>query len=261
MNADLNCDAVQPLIAAYVDGELDLINTLAVEQHMAGCPTCSRTREGQRELHAALAGGGSGGGPGGNKNGALYYQAPADLKRRVRAGVRADIASKQRQPLFSGAWMSPTRWVPALAVILLIALGWFFRPQTERAVATEIASAHVRSLMAAHLLDVPSSDRHTVKPWFAGKLDFSPAVPDLADKGFPLAGGRLDYINGRSVAALVYQRNKHVINVFIWPGQSGSGTVTLNGYNVVHWTTGGMSYWAVSDLNVTELQELSLLLR
>jgi anti-sigma factor RsiW len=242
----MNCETAHPLIAAYVDGELDLVNSLAVEEHMANCPSCARIREGQLELHAALSG----------KTGDLYYQAPASLRR----SVRASIPSKERRPLLAG-WFAPMRWVPVLAAVVLIAGIVYFRPQPEKAIAAEVASAHVRSLMAAHLLDVPSSDRHTVKPWFAGKLDFSPAVPDLGDKGFPLIGGRLDYIQGRTVAALIYQRNKHVINVFIWPGDSSSGALTVNGYHLVHWTAGGMSYWAVSDLNEAELREFSALLR
>jgi anti-sigma factor RsiW len=242
----MNCETAHPLIAAYVDGELDLVNSLAVEEHMAGCPSCARMREGQRELHVALAG----------KTADLYYQAPVNLKRRVRAS----IPSTERNGLLAG-WFAPMRWVPALAAVVLIAGMGYFRPQPEKAVAAEVASAHVRSLMAAHLLDVPSSDRHTVKPWFAGKLDFSPAVPDLGDKGFPLIGGRLDYIQGRSVAALIYQRNKHVINVFIWPGESAGGALAVNGYHLIHWAAGGMTYWAVSDLNEAELKDFSALLR
>jgi anti-sigma factor RsiW len=246
----MNCETAHPLIAAYVDGELDLVNSLAVEEHMAGCPSCARMREGQREWHAALSG----------KSGDLYYQAPASLKR----SVRASIASKERRPFLAG-WFRPARWVPALATVALavVFIGGivYLRPQPEKAIAAEVASAHVRSLMAAHLLDVPSSDRHTVKPWFAGKLDFSPAVPDLGDKGFPLIGGRLDYIQGRSVAALIYQRNKHVINVFVWPGESGSGALTVSGYHLVHWTASGMTYWAVSDLNEAELKDFSAFLR
>ncbi len=238
----MTCENARPLVTAYVDGELDMVNSLAVEEHLSGCPACARARDAQRELRSALAGGG------------LRYTAPADLRRKVRA-----IAPEPRRAWFS-PWLGKAWLAPAFAALIVVAGAVWLRPQPERVLGAEITAAHVRSLQAAHLLDVPSSDRHTVKPWFAGKLDFSPAVPDLGDKGFPLSGGRLDYIQGRSVAVLVYLRNKHVINVFVWPGSSSSGELATNGYNVVHWSHGGMTYWAVSDLNETELKEFSKLL-
>jgi anti-sigma factor RsiW len=126
------------------------------------------------------------------------------------------------------------------------------------ALAEELASDHVRSLMADHLFDIRSTDQHTVKPWFLGKLDYAPPVTDLAQVGFPLVGGRLDYIDGRPVAALVYQRQKHTINVYVWPSNGGGSAATpetVRGFHVEHWTRDGMTFWAVSDLNAAELAQ------
>jgi anti-sigma factor RsiW len=154
----------------------------------------------------------------------------------------------------------------AAAAVLVLALVPLLRgPSADELLTREVVASHIRSLMANHLADVPSSDEHTVKPWFNGKLDFSPPVVDLADKGFPLVGGRLDYLNQKPVAALIYRRQKHFINLFVWPSSGGSESVTQSvtrqGYHVLHWTHSGMTYWAVSDLEANQLREFSQLIQ
>jgi anti-sigma factor RsiW len=152
-------------------------------------------------------------------------------------------------------------WAAAAALVVSVGSGitvWRSTSTAWRRVADEVVDSHVRSLMASHLFDVESTDRHTVKPWFLGKLDFAPPVADLASIGFPLVGGRLDYVGGRPVAALVYQRQKHTINVFISPQRDEIARTygrSIRGFNVRHWIHGDMSFWAVSDLNEAELTE------
>ena len=183
---------------------------------------------------------------------ARYYEAPAGLETRIRAALRAEA----RTPVYR-QW-----WAVAAVVVLAVSGGIGIERMIsgDRAIETAVLSAHLRSLEGTHLLDVPSSDQHTVKPWFDGKLDFSPAVPTFPD--FPLLGGRLEYLDGHPTAALVYGRAKHVINLFTWrsAGSSG-GTSTRDGYHFVGWSANGMNYEAVSDLNEAELERFVSLYR
>jgi anti-sigma factor RsiW len=234
------------LLNAYADGELDLAHTLEVERHLEDCPACARACAEVRALSAALRGN------------LARFTAPAGLERRVRTALWRPTPAR---------W----RWVGAAAALLVLALGvggvarLLVGPSAHDRLVQEVIDSHIRSQLAAHLLDVESSDRHTVKPWFRGKVDFAPTVRDLADEGFALAGGRLDYVNGRTAAALVYRRRQHVINLLVWPagreGQSEPRSQTKQGYHVVHWQQGGMSWWAVSDLEAAELGEFARLVR
>ena len=192
-------------------------------------------------------------------------RAPEELRRRIHAAVRETaIASPQRR-LFP-----TTRWLALAASLVLIALGgaggWQIaaRRAAEAGLADQVLASHVRSLMPGHLTDVLSSSQHTVKPWFNGKLDFSPPVSDFSTQGFPLIGGRLDYVGGRSVAALVYGRRQHIINVLLWPATSrveGPSARTHQGYHLLHWTEGDYTYWVASDLGMRELQDFAALLK
>ncbi len=193
--------------------------------------------------------------------------APDELLRRVRAAIRDTPPSRQEVPLrFRGA----PRWLAVAASVMLLVLGGVAGWQiamvrtADRAFADQILASHVRSLMPGHLTDVLSSDQHTVKPWFNGKLDYSPPVTDFADRGYPLVGGRLDYVGSRTVAALVYGRRKHFINVLVWPVNAGTSAMqmeTRQGYHIRHWTGGGYTYWVVSDLGLAELDEFAGMLR
>jgi len=240
-----------PLLEAYLDGELDLVRTLEVERHLSECEVCAADLRRHRALRSSLSG--------------LSYEPPKGLEARVRVAALHSSAEPKTGPKAGAS--SGRRWrAVAAAVPVIAALAWALvaiprAPSDDELLGREVVSAHVRSLMADHLTDVASTDRHTVKPWFNGKLDFSPEVTDLAADGYPLVGGRLEYIGGRSVAALVYQRGKHPINVFVWPEPDarhpGDGESSTHGYNVVRWRHSGARYWAVSDLNLPELREFA----
>lgn len=251
----MSCQETQDLIHGYVDGELDLVRSIEIERHLQSCESCSQAHQSQLDLKKAL------------HASPLRYTAPPDLRRRIRSAVGEADEQVLGRPAFP--WLTTWRWVGVVASLVLVAaISWNVgrvsrAPSGEQLLAQEVMDSHVRSLMANHLADVPSSDQHTVKPWFNGKLDFSPPVADLATDGFPLVGGRLDYLDNRPVAALVYQRRKHFINLFVWPSthDSGQGAVTRQGYNLLHWTRSGMVFWAASDLNAAELQEFEKLIQ
>jgi anti-sigma factor RsiW len=252
----LICQEAHRLIHPYLDGELDLVRSLEIEAHLKDCQTCTQAYNELRSLHSAVS------------DTALRFEPPAALRNRVRSAVRDESGATNRSSRVSWRRMIPGM-IPAVsgAVLVIVALSLIAllsRPSTSDLMAQEIVSSHVRSLMEKHLTDVPSSDQHTVKPWFDGRLDFSPPVKDLASAGFSLAGGRLDYIGNRPVAALIYQHRQHYINVFIWPSTGASDAsgraLVRQGYNLIHWTNSGMNYWAVSDLNLAELQQFVQLL-
>ncbi len=250
------CQTAQEFIHPYVDGELDLAKNLEVEQHMQECEVCASVYGNQIAVRSAF------------KNSSLYHFAPEKLEKRIRSSLRREAKSEVGRRSFG--W----RWVPvgvALAFVLLMALVIWravpgLRPSGDDLLVQEIVSNHVRSLqLENHRTDVISSDQHTVKPWFDGKLDFAPPVKDFSSQGFPLMGGRLEYLNNRAVAALIYQRQKHYINLYIWPAEqskaAGEVAAKRQGYNLLHWANSGMNYWAVSDLNAVELHEFGRLVQ
>jgi anti-sigma factor RsiW len=248
------CENNERLLHAHFDGELDSLRSVEFEEHSKTCPDCSRELGNQKAIRQSLQSAG------------LYERAPEGLRTRIRLMIPSDAQAANtpagRRPI--------TEW---LAVAAALILAMFFGAklllnnggqQEAVLLGQEIAASHIRSLQPGHLFDVQSTDQHTVKPWFDGKLDFAPPVVDLAGQGFPLVGGRLDYIDHRDVAALVYQRQKHLINVFVWPVDSGPaklpGIETIQGYNLVFWRRDGMDFCAASDLNADELRQLAQLL-
>ena len=243
----MECREVVDQLSPFVDDELDPVASREISRHLESCAECAAALDRRRKLSESL------------KRDLEYHRAPDLLRARVvRAAREATGGEAARSRVVTPPW----RWLSvAAAAITVVGIGWLAtslpRDRADELTAREVVSGHVRSLMASHLTDVASTDQHTVKPWFAGKLDFSPPVADFAATGYPLIGGRLDYLEGHPVAALVYQHNKHVINVFVWPvagpGERLEPAVTRQGFNVIHATHAAMAYWVVSDLNAAEL--------
>ncbi len=250
----MTCEEARTLVHAYVDAELDVVRSLEVEAHLSSCVACARGEASLRALRTAFS------------NGALYHEAPAGLERRVRAAVR-DVGRAEGGRTFA---LRHYGWGgAAAAAVLLVAI--IVRgvlptgPPAGDLTAREVVDDHLRSLTANHLTDVLSSNKHTVKPWFDGRLNFTPPVEDLIADGFPLVGGRLDYLDNRLVAAVVYRRRQHIINLFISPAEHLADTLPVTqvrgGYNIVHWTKSGMAYWAVSSVSGAELGKFAQLVR
>jgi anti-sigma factor RsiW len=254
----VSCKLTQRFVPGYLDGELDLSRTIEMETHLQVCGECAQELERLQALRAAL------------QRGSLAYAAPAALRERIQSSLRASSGADVQESKIKWPFLNFWQLAGAFALLALISIsGWQWTarlraPSSEQRIAAEVFSGHVRSLEGNHLMDVVSTDQHTVKPWFDGKLDFSPPVEDLANDGFPLVGGRLDYLEGREVAALVYQRRKHFINVFAWPDAAGSSsTQTIEprqGYNMTRWSRGGFQFWAVSDVGASDLAEFVRLL-
>jgi anti-sigma factor RsiW len=234
------------MLHGFIDGELDAAHSLELEQHLATCPDCAGQLERFQALKQVVSQGG------------VRWRAPDHVRAQVLAAI-AHEAEKEARPAAS-RWdrvfglVRQWLFVPSLAALaasLFLVLGPI---QNRTSIQEEVVAGHVRSMLADHLTDVATSDQHTVKPWFNGKIDFSPPVVDLTRQGFPLVGGRVDYVEGRVVAALVYRRRGHFINVFVWPAPPGGTTATTrDGYSIENWSKDGLTFWAVSDAAADEI--------
>ena len=279
----MTCSETKLLLDAYVDNELDLRGALEIEGHLAGCPACAADERGLRDLQASA-----------QANLIRYAPAP-EFEERLHAAVRAEEPAspspgekaspeaarpvRTRRSAWKWAALAP---IAAAAALLVVAGPRPWQRPSQTSVADAVISAHVRSLLANHLTDVASSDQHTVKPWFQGKLDYSVSVTDWAAEGYPLVGGRLDYVEDAPAASIVYKRAQHVVNLFVWPSKRAGGDgfagkgrgpqggasddeplqrLSRRGYSAYCWAKDGMHFWAVSDLNEAELQKFVELVR
>ena len=245
----MNCAEIRLLLHAHIDGELDAANSLELERHLKTCAACAAEKTALKSLRGAFQGG------------ELNFRAPDSLKQDLRQFVRDLGGEVNSRKAFDPQWLWKFLAFGATAFALLTL---FLRPagiSGHDQLLDEVVSSHVRSLQVEHLTDVVSSDQHTVKPWFDGKLDFAPDVKDFAAQGYPLVGGRLDYLDGRTVAALIYRHKKHFINVFVWPAAEPEKMATemRRGYAIINCATNGLHYCLVSDVNPTDLGALASL--
>jgi anti-sigma factor RsiW len=250
----MECNTVRPLLDADSDGELDLVRHLELEEHLRACASCAGLAEAICSRRNAL------------RESLPRFTAPPHLVANIRAALAAEIKPAASLPTpASGASIAWRFWriagiAASIGVALLIGYNLGGANARSNALFDDAVSSHIRSLEAGHLTDVASTDQHTVKPWFAGKLDFAPPVFDLAAAGFPLIGGRLEYLDGRPAAALVFQRRKHAINLFVWPSGSSSMSTrqtSRDGYNAVSWSQGSFNFVAVSEIPAAELAQFA----
>lgn len=240
----MSCDEIASLLSPYVDNELTLSECAKVNEHLCKCESCTAQFLSFQNLHRLM----------GESN--LRYKLPSDLERRI-------LKMQPRRRRFKTTFFVRNMgWIAALFVATIaISQFRYFEVKSQNELAHEVLSEHVRALQTGHLIEVVSTDQHTVKPWFNGKVDFSPVVKDLKEFDFPLIGGRIDYLSGHPVATIVFQRRKHVIDLFVWPEESvqktGEQSFSINGYNILKWSSDGFLYWAISDLNSTELNEFT----
>lgn len=236
----MNCNEAATLVAGYADAELNGLRGRSIEQHLRGCTACSAKHQGVLTLRARI------------RAEVPYFRAPAALRERVRALSRSAAAVRPRPEPARWRWLTGGALAGCAATVLAWVVGsalidW----RANEDIAVEAVATHVRATLNSHLIEVASSDQHTVKPWLSARLDYSPPVQDLADEGFALAGGRLDTLDKQRVATLVYRYRQHMIDVFVRPesAHAPSAPRTVRGFNVVHATGSGMDWIAVSDVS------------
>jgi len=242
----MTCAEAEILIHALIDGELDAGHAHEVEAHAAGCARCAAALAAYRRMSQAIA------------EADLRYTAPESLRRRIFPPAPQPAAAPPTRRAILGGFALGSA-VSALAASGIVAL--MLGKDDEQRIVSQIVTAHLRSLQAGHLTDVVSTDQHTVKPWFDGKIDVAPPVIDLTAQGFTLIGGRLDYVDARPIGAVVYRRRQHIINLFVAQTarmeHRAPRTETFQGYNVRYWSDRGLNFWAVSDIGADELAEFS----
>ncbi|MBO0711040.1 MAG: anti-sigma factor [Acetobacteraceae bacterium] len=252
----MECKRATELLHPLVDGELGFIARQRLLRHVGRCGVCARRLGELQALQTAL------------RTGLHYHRAPPALAARIGTALSHEALLPETTPRrfgrvlrSPGAGFAATGLAGALAgaVLALLVSGSGLRPAED--VAGAVVDSHIRSLMPGHMIEVQTSDQHTVKPWLSQRVDVSPPVRDLAEEGFPLLGGRIDYVDGHKVASVVYRRSQHIISLLAWasPGAADEGFRTLSrrGFNVVTWRREGATYWAVSDVEAKELLDFA----